>query len=360
MIGAIYASTGLIVVGFITLLPLLPAVRTDLRATFIMCEIPVSITATLLLFLVPETYFQRPPVAFDGRVLIQTSTEKIEIYDDWEAAQAEKELPDLPSSKFRNLVQLLSFWKFKGGSWHACFYCYFQIIYCFIQPLLFWVLLLRCLTSAGLNLIAGTYTQIAIDGTKFMTTSQITLFQVSGIIGVLLSWPASSLLNTNVVHKLSMRNKGVRKAQFYLPALLMPALSMTAALLFFALAARYQLNFMLYCISYFLVCFSYTALEAAATTWVIEAFPQNVVAALTVTSGSLFTVAFALGFATLPWVESQGIFGACVQLASAIFATGVVGTSLTFWGASVSQKLRGRWATSEEGALRPQSTHTTV
>jgi hypothetical protein len=354
MIGALYAITGFFVVGMITLLPHISFLMGDLRTALLVCEIAVLVSGLLVLFLVPETYFLRPALAFDGRVLVQSSTEKVEIYDNWEDAQAEKALPDLPRTSKSRLLELCKFIKPKGGSWHACFYCYIQIIYCFLQPLLFWVLILRCLTSTGLSLIARTYANIPLNGSSFMSPAQLTLFQVSGMVGVVLSWPTSSLLNTKVVRILTVRNKGIREAQFYLPTLLMPVLSMTVALLLYAFSARYQLPFIVYCLSFFLVCFAYTAMEAAASTWVIEAFPRNVVAALTVTSGCLFPVSFGLGFVILPWVKSQGVFGACVQLASGICAFGVVGTTLAFWGKDVRQMLKGRWARSESGSLRPQ------
>ena len=54
------------------------------------------LSAIVAFFLCPETYFHRPPLAFDGRILIQSTAERVTIYETWEEAGLEKALPQLP------------------------------------------------------------------------------------------------------------------------------------------------------------------------------------------------------------------------------------------------------------------------
>ncbi|TLD24222.1 hypothetical protein PspLS_06323 [Pyricularia sp. CBS 133598] len=55
----------------------------------------------LIYFWCPETYFLRPPIAFDGRILVQTGHERVKVYEQWSqvpggGAHESRPLPPLP------------------------------------------------------------------------------------------------------------------------------------------------------------------------------------------------------------------------------------------------------------------------
>lgn len=62
-------------------------------------------------FLCPETYYVRPPIAFDGHVLVQSSEEKLHIYEGWDETPGGKVLPEVPDRYFLNISRNdLRFW----------------------------------------------------------------------------------------------------------------------------------------------------------------------------------------------------------------------------------------------------------
>ena len=95
---------------------------------------PICLSCVLAFFLFPETYFLRPAVAFDGRIVLQSATEKLEIYDDWESAAAEKELPDQPNTRWGLWLMGLRLWDRTYCSWGAMGHCYLQILMCSVNP----------------------------------------------------------------------------------------------------------------------------------------------------------------------------------------------------------------------------------
>ncbi|CCT71992.1 uncharacterized protein FFUJ_14014 [Fusarium fujikuroi IMI 58289] len=74
---------------------------TGMRCVYKVWVAPCILAFLLILFCVPETYFLRPPVTLDSRVLVQSSSKKVEVYRGWDKIKLirnDKPLPDLPSS----------------------------------------------------------------------------------------------------------------------------------------------------------------------------------------------------------------------------------------------------------------------
>ena len=110
------------IVGFFSgsiysLVPQMTNDGTSWRTFYLIWFIPSAVSVALVFFLVPETYFIRPAVAFDGRILVQTATEKVKIYQDWEETPGGKTLPELPHQSL--WIRDLQFWGLTRGGWRA-------------------------------------------------------------------------------------------------------------------------------------------------------------------------------------------------------------------------------------------------
>ncbi|EJT72450.1 hypothetical protein GGTG_09316 [Gaeumannomyces tritici R3-111a-1] len=68
----------------ISLVPLTNDVSTYWRPIYRAWAVPSAVLFVLVWLFVPETYFLRPPVALDGRILVQGGSEKVRMYDDWD------------------------------------------------------------------------------------------------------------------------------------------------------------------------------------------------------------------------------------------------------------------------------------
>jgi MFS family permease len=344
-------------VGFIggciySFVPQMTNTNTNWRSFYLVWIFPSAISVTLAFFLVPETYFIRPAVAFNGRILAQSATEKVQIYQDWEEVPGGKSLPDIPHSS--QWVRDLQFWGTTRGGWKAMWACYPQILGCFVNPLIFWVALLNAIVFGSMLSIGETY-NFALSGPPYFLDIHYTaLVNVAGAIGSLIAWPVSGKMIAWVSRRLAMSNAGVRDAEHYLPAFILPIIAGTTSVIIYGLAAQHKWHFMFIYVSYGLNIFTFTSLATANTLWVTEAFPRWAAPALVVLSGVSYTASFGISFSIQPWVASQGIATTNIEIGLMIAVVGLVLIPIAFWGKKLRQHIHERWGTSEMGALRPQ------
>ena len=315
---------------------------------------PVIVSCVLVFFFFPETYFLRPAVAFDGRILLQGATEKIHLYDDWESAAVEKGLPDIPYPTWRIKLKELQLWDTADCSWKAMRHCYLQVLLCFINPHILWVVLLNSLVLGGMLSIGMTYAMVLTHDPYNMPVRRAALVNLSGAAGAFLAWPASGLLTSKIIYRLAMRNGGVRDAEFYLPAFILPVLASATGLIIYGVTVQYQLPLSLVFVTYCLNTFSFVSLATVTNIWVTEAFPRHAAAALVVVTAGTYLATFSASFFIHAWVASQGVARMNVELALMVLGVGCIGFPVAFWGKRVRQSVEGRWAAHEGGALRPQ------
>src|SRR5450756_1424483 len=160
---------------------------TNWRTFYLLWSIPSAISVALAFFLVPETYFIRPAVAFDGRVLVQSATEKIQIYQDWEEVPGGKSLPEIPYQS--SWVRDLQFWGTTRGGWKAMWACYPQTLGCLVNPLIFWVALLNAIVFGSMMSIGETYAFTLSGPPYFLDVHYTALVNLAGAIGSLIAWP---------------------------------------------------------------------------------------------------------------------------------------------------------------------------
>lgn len=233
------------------------------------------------------------------------------------------------------------------------FSCYPQIILCLFNPLVFWVGLLEAIVFGGMISIGETCAFVLDAPPYSIPLNKVALVNVAGAIGSLLAWPASGMLIAWVSRRLAKRNEGVREAEHYLPAFILPVLASVMSLVLYGLTIDRRWPAIWIYVAYGLNSFSFASLATAITLWVTEAFPRWAAPALVVVMGLSYIASFGLSFAVMPWINSQGYGRANIQLALMLLIVGCIGVPVSFWGKKLRQYIHGRYATHEEGALRP-------
>lgn len=316
---------------------------------------PAAISCLSVILFFPETYFKRPTVAYDGLTIIQSASEKLTIYEgdgtEWDTYN--KTLPSAPSRNwFQHLFDQLCF-RATHASWKSMLYCYPQILFCFFNPLIFWVVIMTAVNFAGMMYIGATYSLILSAPPYRLPSELLILVNMSSGVGSLLAWPLGGALVGYVLKKMSKRNRGVREAEHYLFGYVLPVLTGALSTLIYGFAVHYHWHFTTYYLAYGLNGFSFIALAITNTLWVTEAFPRWAAAALVVVGGGSYISSFAMSFALVPWINAQGYLLVGVELFAAQIVTGLVMTPIAFWGKGLRQRIHGRWAERREGALRP-------
>lgn len=354
MIAMVWSVVGFLSNTIFALVPQMTNAATDWRSFYLIWTIPCIISVVLAFFLYPETYFIRPAMAFDGRVVLQSATEKVEIYESWEEVPGGKELPDVPGQNvFGYASGKLRIWGKTRGGWRAMFACYPQILMCLLNPLVFWVGLLEAIVFGGMLSIGETYA-IVLGAPPYALPIHITaLVTIAGAIGSILAWPASGMLISWISRRLSMRNGGVREAEHYLPAFILPVLASTASVVLYGITIDRKWRAIWIYVSYMLNSFGFVGLSTTNTLWITEAFPRWAAPAVVVLMGLSYVASFGLSFSIMPWVQSQGYAGTNIQLGLMMLVIGCIGVPVSFWGKRLRQYIHGRWAFHEEGALRP-------
>lgn len=351
-------ATFLCIVGFVTalFLALIPMVidreTSTWRLFYTSWAIP-SLFAMILAFLFyPETYFIRPPVAFDGRVLVQSATEKVQVYEDWEEVPGGKALPETPNQS--PWARNLKFWGLTRGGWKAMWACYSQVLGCLLNPLIFWVAILNALVFTSMLSIRETYSDILMEPRYQLSMNTFALVHLAGALGCLIAWPASGFVLFCVINRLAKRNFGVRDAEHYLPAFILPIITGTLNIIIYGIAVERKWHYMWIYFAYGLNSFTLVSLATANTLWVTEAFPRWAAPALVVLGSVANIASFGVSFGIMPWIRSQGHANADIEIGALIAVVGCVAIPIAFWGKKLRQQIHERWGISEMGALRPQ------
>lgn len=325
--------------------------------TFYKISVIPSAVAILLAFLFyPETYFQRPAVAFNGYVLLQSATEKVSVYEGWEDVPGGHPLPDRPDrSRFVTILKMLKPWGWQRGGWVSMRACYIQITLCVINPLILWVTILNAATFGGMMCVGMTYASVLGAEPYSLDIHTIALINFGAAAGAFLAWPASGLMISRICWRLTLRNGGVREAEQYLSAFVLPVLVGTASLALYGLAGERYWNWKWMILFWGLNEFSCISLFTATTLWVTEAFPRWAAAALVVVGCGSYAISFGLSYLILPWIKSQGFARAYIELGGIVFAVGCLGIPIVFLGKNFRQRFNGRWAMNAGGSLRPQT-----
>lgn len=351
-IAIILGLSGFSSLGILAVIPQITDFGTQWRTFYIGLVIPCAASLLFAFFFYPETYFLRPALAFDGRILVQSATEKVQIYEGWEEVPGGKTLPETPiESDFWTTMRV---WTTTRGGFKAMLACYPQILHCSFNPLIFWVALLNAVDFLGMMSIGDTYYNLLISEPYSLSIHLIALVNLSAAVGSLIAWPASGMMISWISRRLTIRNKGVRNAEHYLPAFVLPVLAGALSVVVYGFAAEYKWHWCWVFVSYALNSFSYVGLAVANALWATEAFPRWAAPALVVVGGGSYVASFGSSYFILPWLRAQGYARMNVGIAVLILVLGLLAVPIAFWGQSVRQYIHGRWGLSDAGALRPQ------
>lgn len=241
----------------------------DWRKFYYMSIIPSTISFLLVYFFFTETYFTRPTVAFDGHIIVQNAAEEIKIYDTWEAvpgAVGVRDVPEVPGQGvWKWSTKELKFWGKTPGGWNAMFACYPQILLCLLNPLVFWVTLLQAAIFGSMLSLGQTYVQVLRSEPYRLPPHAIGLVSVVRALGSALAWPAAGIMVTRIMKKLAMANKGVKDAEHYLPAFVLPILTGAGSVTLYGMTVQHKWHWIWIYVAYVLNAFSFSAMATAST-----------------------------------------------------------------------------------------------
>jgi len=241
----------------------------DWRKFYYMGIIPTTISFLLVYFVFTETYFTRPTVAFDGHIIVQNAAEEIKIYDTWEAVPGAVGVRDVPKVPGQGVwkwsTKELKFWGKTPGGWNAMFACYPQILLCLLNPLVFWVTLLQAAIFGSMLSLGQTYVQVLRSEPYNLPPHAIGLVNVARALGSALAWPSAGIMVTHIMKKLAMANKGVKDAEHYLPAFVLPILTGAGSVTLYGITVQHKWHWIWVYVAYVLNAFSFSAMATAST-----------------------------------------------------------------------------------------------
>lgn len=354
-IAKLWSIGGAVTLIILSQVPRMTNGGTSWRNFYFIWSIPCGVSVALVFFFFPETYFNRPAVAFDGHILLQSATERVQVYGGWDEVPGGKALPDKPEeSTWATMAKDLKICRKIEGGWKAMLVCYTHVFLCVLNPLVFWVALLNAIIFAGMMSIGTTYASLLSAEPYSLEMHIISLVNVSAAIGSFLAWPASEFVIKRICRRLTMRNGGVRDAEHYLPTFALPIVANVASVVLYGLTAQKKWHWILVYISYGLNGFGFAGFATASTLWVTEAFPRWAAAGVVVTGGVSYIASFGMSYAIVPWIRSQGFIAADLEIGALIVVVGGIAIPIAFWGKKWRRQILVRWGAFERGALRPQ------
>ncbi|RYO80524.1 hypothetical protein DL766_009182 [Monosporascus sp. MC13-8B] len=328
------------------------------RGIFLVCTIISASIATLSLFFLRESFFIRPAVAYDGRVLVQSSTEKVKLYEPWQYCEAggddlEQERLEVRHKQIPPWMSWMRMPRPFGASWKSMLACYPQVLLCVCNPLIFWVAAMNAINFGGMLFVGSTVSSVLARPPYSLSDQLRGLVNGSAAVGALIAWPLTVSLGTPIVQKLTIRAGGVRYAENYLIFYLLPILAGIASIVLYGLTVAYEWHFSVACLAYGLNSFSNIGMGLANTLWVTEAFPRWAAAALIAVGGVSYMASFGISFTIPSWVHTEGFAKTSIEMGALLLLAGLVAVPATLWGKSLRQAIHGRWSLYEGGALRP-------
>ena len=357
-VALLWSLAGFAGTGLLAAVPYMSSHGDDWRQFYHYWSIPMAISFVLVFLLYPETYFKRPTVAFDGLILMQSATEKLTVYKDDEAdSDIYRDLPDLPSGSQRTgingLRDRLGLSRSPFASWTAVGRCYYQMAFCLVNQLIFWVFLASSVNFAGMLFIGATYAKILRSPPYSLPSSLIMNVNICSAVGSLFALPLGGHLVGKIFNHLARRNGGVREAEHFLVGYILPVITGALSTSIYGFAVQRKLHFAFYYLAYGLNGFSWTTLSISNTMWVTAAFPRWAAPAISVLAGGCYILSFTMSFALVPWIEAHGYKLVGIELATLQIVGGLVAVPIAFWGKDARQAIQGKWADERAGALRP-------
>lgn len=357
-IALLWSLAGFVGTALLAVVPYMSSEGDNWRQFYQYWSIPMAISFLLVFLLYPETYFKRPTVAFDGLILLQSATEKLTVYKD-ESADSNicRDLPDLPSrsqhSFLYSIHHRLGLSRSPFASWKAVGYCYCQMAFCAVNPLIFWVFIASAVNFAGMLFIGTTYAQVLRSSPYNLPSVLIVNVNICSGIGALFALPLGGWLIGKILNHLARWNRGVREAEHFLVGYILPIITGALSTFIYGFAVERKAHFAFYYLAYGLNGFSWTTLSISNTMWVTEAFPRWAAPAISVLGGGCYILSFVMSFALGPWIKAHGYKLIGIELAVLQIVGGLVAVPIAFWGKSARQAIHGRWADERAGALRP-------
>jgi hypothetical protein len=326
--------------------------------------VPCVASLILTVFLVPESFFVRPPIAFDGRFLVQDASEHTRIYDTPDAigpsSFLEDDSPPESTGLWNKFVDLIKIQRAPGTSWRAAGSTCAQMILCLCNPLVVWVSLF-----GGVILAVALFqneTQYKYIVFNLLTTENIVVqlhrvesyFAIAGVVSGLLCIPVAGPMITWFVSFCTRRSGGTRHAEVYLIGFVVPIVTATIAIGLMSASITNDWPITMQYIIYGITNMSYILIFSASILWLTEAFPLWAAASIAVELlvvvllGSFLSA--KLGF----WAATGNITGPSILQALLVLVLGAVIVPVAFWGKNVRQFIHGRWSLSQKAALRPQ------
>ncbi|KAH7324210.1 major facilitator superfamily domain-containing protein [Stachybotrys elegans] len=319
-------------------LPCLMSSETSWRHIYVVWLVVSTISLLLLVVLLPETFFLRPPVALDGRVLIQTASEKVLVYREEEFAGPRNEAE----------TQSLTI------NWKSLLATYMQMLLCLLNPMVLWVGLLTATNLSGVVFLVSTQLDTLIEQKGQNPAIVSNLLGASGIIGAILVFPLTGPVMTWFTRTQALRSGGVRHAEVYLFSFSIPIFTGFLSVLINGLTIHYSWPPFFIYFSTTLIIFSYLSANVAFTIWITEAFPKWAAPALAVQLMMGNIVSFGIANGILACLNGRYILTATIILCVTNAVLGFLVVPAVFWGREVRQFIHGYWGRSERGALRPQ------
>ncbi|KAF2621419.1 hypothetical protein BU25DRAFT_463653 [Macroventuria anomochaeta] len=245
--------------GSLAVVPYISSHGGDWRQLYHFWPIPMAISFVLVFLPYPQTYFKRPThdEASSG------------IYCD---------LPDLPSGLQRNgfngLRDRPGLSRSPLASWTAVGHCCYQIAFCAVNSLIFWVFIASSVNFAGMLIIGTTYAQILQSPPYNFSSVLIMNVNICSDVGALFAFPLGGVLIGKIPNRLARRNRGVPEAEHLLLGYFLPVVIGALSTFIYGFAARCKIHLAFYYLAYGLIGFSWSTLSISNTMWVTEAFPQ--------------------------------------------------------------------------------------
>ncbi|KAH8810680.1 major facilitator superfamily domain-containing protein [Xylogone sp. PMI_703] len=304
----------------------------------------------LAIIYLPETLFPRAPALVDGRLVITDQYGNVTFVstEDVSAIQYEQHSP----ADRAGLEKGGSYWHdlklvhYQENGIQKFLKTYVEMFLSFLNPSVFFVLVLNSLLFGGLVCQSLTYTtQLQLPPWNF-SPAAVGTAQAGSFVGALVALGLSGATADRLSGYLTKRNGGIREPEHVLPNFILPTCFAFGGMVLYGVVGGHPERYagagwisihigfgMYYC--------GFIAISAISGMWIGEVTPHYSGAALVLVCGGRNAVSFAISNNFTAWIASQGFQDAYIQLGAALLGVAIVGgVPLYLW----NKHLRRLWS----------------
>ncbi|KAI0386114.1 MFS general substrate transporter [Hypomontagnella monticulosa] len=310
-------------------------------------SILLGVNLLLIFFFAPETRFQRSPnpsVGSDPSLSSDSPSEKLGSRSEHLELGSNSPSSGRPSAAYPHKSYLQSLNPWSGIAPGASFWdLMFRPIPLLAYPACAFAALAYSLALAPTIMVNALSSTILIPPPYYFSIGSVGLINIAGMIGQGIGAFIGGFCIDKWSSFCARRNNGVFVPETRLLLFILPTIIVFAGILLFGFAVQLEMHWAIIFLAYGMLSVGLTGSASITMVYVCDCYFPVAAECLEMINGIKNVVAFALGYAVVPWVDNMGYIRAFGTLSGIFGGLMALVIPLLLWGPQIRHHTSSKW-----------------